>query len=289
MIRESQKHARPTPSPSNTGRAACEAALRDIAQNCEAALKRHIRPAARGDATSLHRVRIALTRLRTAIRFFRPVIDHRDWKKVQDDARWLSRRAGKARDLDVALARRKGATHRSIKRWRRQRERRYEGLRAALHLVRYRNIVQELARQSRPARSAPRGRDEARLLQNFSTSRLERWRRKLVRHIARLKQTGTRRRHRLRMRAKRFKYALEWSQAVLRTDRPALRKQIEQARIVQNALGKLNDGATHRAQAKNLRLTPLPRMTKLDRRKSRRKLLRDAEGALEKLGKGETG
>jgi CHAD domain-containing protein len=122
-------------------------------------------------------------------------------------------------------------------------------------------------------------------LEGFSITRLERWRQKLVRDTARLKQMGTHRRHRLRMRAKRFKYALEWSQALLEAEYPVLRKQIEQAKIVQNALGKLNDGATHRVQARKLKLAQLPRMARLDRPNSRRKLLRDAQGALERLAR----
>lgn len=256
-----------------------------IAQGCEAELKRHIPSAARADANSLHKVRTALTRLRTAIRFFRPAIDHCAWKKLQHEARWLSRHAGKARDLDAALAHHKGATHRSVKDWRRQRERRYKGLRAALHLPRYRKFVEDLTRRGGRHPSAPRSRDATRQLEDFSISRLERWRQKLVSDTARLKEMGTHRRHRLRMRAKRLKYALEWSEALLEAERPMLRKQIEQAKIIQNALGKLNDGAIHRIQARKLKLAQLPRMAQLDRPKSRRKLLKDAEGALEKLAR----
>jgi CHAD domain-containing protein len=257
--------------------------MRTIAQRCKADLNCHIRSAARGDADSLHSIRIALTRLRTAIRFFAPVVDKRDWEDLQEEARWLSRRAGKARDLDVALARHKGATHRTLKRWRAQRERRYDGLRAALRSARYRHLSQELARKCSSARRGRQSSSATRRLEAFSVSRLERWRRKLARDCDKLRRMSEHRRHRLRMRAKRYKYALDWSQAVLKGGRTALRKQIEQAQIIQNTLGKLNDGATHRAQARSLRLTPLPRMARLDRSSSRRKLLQATRDALRKL------
>jgi CHAD domain-containing protein len=85
------------------------------------------------------------------------------------------------------------------------------------------------------------------------------------------------------MRAKRYRYALDWAQAVAKGKRAGLRKQLEQAQIIQNALGKLNDGATHRAQAKKLRLTPLPGMARLDRSTSRCKLLKKTRDALKQL------
>jgi CHAD domain-containing protein len=148
--------------------------MRTIAQGCRADLDRHIRSAAGGNADSVHSARIALTRLRTAIRFFGPVIDKRDWEELQEEAQWLSRRAGKARDLDVALAHDKGATHRSVERWLAQRERRYESLRAALRSARYRHFAQELARKCTPARRGKQSSGETRRLEAFLASRLER-------------------------------------------------------------------------------------------------------------------
>lgn len=285
MSRSASGQDRSVSSPSPSDRKACEAAIRTIAQDCQADLDHHVRSAARGDADSLHSIRIALTRLRTAIRFFGPVIDKRDWEELQNGARWLSRRSGKARDLDVALAHDKGAAHRSAKRWRTEREHRYEGLRAALRSARYRHFARELARKCAPARRRRPSSGETRRLEAFSIPRLERWRRKLARDCHKLRRMSTHRRHRLRMRAKRYKYAVDWAQAVAKGKRTGLRKQLEQAQIIQNALGKLNDGATHRAQARSLRLTPLPRMARLDRSTSTRKLLKTTRDALEQLGR----
>ena len=89
----------------------CEAALCAIARSCAADLRQHGSAAARGDADAVHHLRIALTRLRTAIRFFAPAVDDASWQMLSQQASWLSSRSGPARDIDVALERqrRKGA------------------------------------------------------------------------------------------------------------------------------------------------------------------------------------
>lgn len=62
-----------------------------------------------------------------------------------------------------------------------------------------------------------------------------------------------------------------------------MRKQIAQAKIIQNTLGKLNDASTHIAQARSLRLEPLPAMVRLGRNKPQRRLLKVARDSFETL------
>ena len=266
--------------------AICEAALQAIARSCLEDMKHHDRAAAGGDADALHRVRIALTRLRTAIRFFTPAVDRAGWKTLQQRASWLGRQSGAARDIDVALQRRhrKDATDRTAKRWRKQRQKRYERLRRALHSAKYRQFIDGLMRKTRVAGNGAHAVDQDQsTLKSFSVPRLDRWRRKLLTKGRKLEELGSRKLHRLRMRAKRFKYALEWSLPVLGEKRAALRKQIKQAGLLQNVLGRLNDASTHEAQARALGIDPVPSMVRLGRKKSRHRLLKAASGALEEL------
>lgn len=57
------------------------------------------------DVEAVHQARVALRRLRTALRVFRPLADGRRLRRFNDEARWLGAQLGAARDLDVLLDR----------------------------------------------------------------------------------------------------------------------------------------------------------------------------------------
>ncbi|MDQ2106300.1 CYTH and CHAD domain-containing protein [Azospirillum isscasi] len=57
-----------------------------------------------GDVEGLHQMRVALRRLRTAIRLFRPLTGEPDACRAGDGIRWFSRQLGPARDWDVLLS-----------------------------------------------------------------------------------------------------------------------------------------------------------------------------------------
>jgi CHAD domain-containing protein len=265
-------------------------ALRAISRACLADLKQHGRAASGGDAEALHHVRIALTRLRTAIRFFAPGIDNAAaWEAVQRQASWLGWQSGAVRDIDVALARqhrKNAAANGVIQRWRQHRDRLDKRLRRALHSARFHRFIDTLSRRSGPAIDGGRlGGPVERTAAGFSIERLRRWRSKLLANGRKLDRMGWRKRHRLRIRAKRYRYALEWSSPLLPKARPLLRRQLAQARIIQNALGRLNDAHTHQAQAKALKIDPLPSMIRLGRKKSEQRVLEDVRGAFAELGR----
>ena len=83
---------------------ACDTAFRIIARHCLADLAANQPATSEGDPAALHRMRIALTRLRTAIVFFSPVVaDANAANKARAEmAEYTSRRV---RDLDVAVER----------------------------------------------------------------------------------------------------------------------------------------------------------------------------------------
>jgi CHAD domain-containing protein len=156
----------------------CEAALCAIARNCAADLRHHGAAAAKGDGDAVHHIRIALTRLRTAIRFFQPAFDSQAWQSLSADASWLSRQSGPARDIDIALdrQRRKGAADGTMQPWRKERDRLYRQLQRALRSARYRQFIDTLTKRfSRPEHDPNAPASAA----AFAARRLERWRRKL--------------------------------------------------------------------------------------------------------------
>jgi CHAD domain-containing protein len=267
-------------------RTACTMALQAIARGCLDDFKLHGRAAARGDVEALHAMRIALTRLRTAIRFFAPAVRDPVWTTLRRQATWLGRRSGELRDIDVALKRQQGKVAISAQErpWHNRRELIRRRLGQTLRSERYRRFIERLARQCQLAKnnSSWSGADP-KALRAFSTRRLRQWHTKLVTKGRKLEQLGEHKRHRLRIRAKRYRYALEWSLSTLPAQRPVMRRQIAQAKRIQNALGKLNDTSTHIAQARSLRLEPLPAMVRLGRDKSQRRLLKAACDSFEKL------
>jgi CHAD domain-containing protein len=267
--------------------AECESALQVIADSCLQDFRRYGRAAADGDADALHRLRIALTRLRTAIRFFAPAVDDPAWTGLRRQASWLGRQSGDARDIDVALQRQraKGATGPPTGPWRERRRTLSTRLRRTLASARYQRFIDALTRQSHLAgdTSLPAGGKKS-ALSRFSMRRLAHWQSKLLAKGRKLDRLGRRKRHRLRIRAKHLRYALEWS-LPLQNERTVAHKQIAQAKLIQDALGKLNDACTHKAQAKTLRLEPLPSMLRLGRKKSRRRLLKRAHAGLQALHK----
>ncbi|CCG41291.1 CYTH and CHAD domain-containing protein [Magnetospirillum molischianum] len=59
---------------------------------------------ATGDAEAIHQMRVALRRLRSAIKVFRPLVVSPRLAEVKGDLRWLLERLGPARDADVFLS-----------------------------------------------------------------------------------------------------------------------------------------------------------------------------------------
>lgn len=104
------KHAKPAtrrnalPARLSPGMA-CDTAFRIIARrHLDAVLAQHD-GTCRGDPDALHQIRIALTHLRTAIRFFSPMVDDTLRPNVWAELKWLNSQLGMVRDLDVAIER----------------------------------------------------------------------------------------------------------------------------------------------------------------------------------------
>jgi CHAD domain-containing protein len=295
-VRRTQKRtaAGRAPRASRTDRAeqaparlSCADALHAMARQCLTAIKRQQAAASRGDADALHEMRVALTRLRTAIRFVAPVIETPAIRQLKREASWLNGKLGAARDLDVALRREqqpKQAGSERVRRWVAERQRRYLQVQRTLRGKRYRRFLDTLAASMDTAKST----NTADTVSGFSTDRLRQWQTTLRRKGRKLNRLGPKQRHKLRIRGKRFRYALEWSLTWATPAQARARKALlADAKTVQETLGKLNDACEHRVVAKLRGLKPLRGMDKLERPKIRKRLLASAAQALKELGRGE--
>lgn len=263
----------------------CGKALHAIASDCLAAIKRHNAATCRGDADALHHLRIALTRLRTALLFFAPTIDAPNADRLKREAAWLNGKLGAARDLDVSLQheRPQHGSGARVRRWKAERERRYLQLQRTLRSKRYRQFIDALGAW---IDAAPASTGSAQAADSFSTQRLGQWQGKLLHKGRSLDRLGPSKRHKLRIRTKRFRYALEWSLTLSAPKQARARKDmLAHAKTIQESLGKLNDASEHRALAKARRLKPLPAMDRLETSRARRRLLKSAAQALKELGR----
>src|SRR5260370_13209444 len=80
---------RPSPTLRLNPTMACDTAFRVVARRCLENLTANHEATYKGDPGALHKMRIALTRLRTAILFFWPMVDDLEWTRVNHELKWL--------------------------------------------------------------------------------------------------------------------------------------------------------------------------------------------------------
>jgi len=214
----------------------------------------------RGDPAALHRMRIALTRLRTAISFFSPIVADAQRAQIRRELKWLNACLGAVRDLDVAIERlgnRRNAVGGNTRLSALDREVRdgHTKLARALRSTRYRRLVNgtsawvesgswstEQGKQVARARACP--------IATFITYKLARWQRKLLKKSRKLEEMGIRRRHQLRLRNKKLSYSLEFFKDLFPDKRYSRQRlALKYLRRAQKSLGQLNDDARARSLA----------------------------------------
>ncbi|MES2045270.1 MAG: CHAD domain-containing protein [Pseudomonadota bacterium] len=230
-----------------------------------------------GDAEALHQARVALRRLRSAFAIFKPVLGG-DAKMLLLDAelRWLAGILGEVRNIDVLIEHLGGARARL----RDARAQAFARARAELASSRTRLLMIDLAEwlsgdasgaTARPARAH----DDMR---HFARARLEKLRHRLDHDGAGLGTLDDRRRHRVRIEAKKLRYAAEFFSSLFTSDRARRRYRqfIGELEQLQEALGALNDLVIGRGLAARHAVDPLPK-------KSGRRLRDRAEAAFDRL------
>lgn len=202
-----------------------------------------------GDPEYLHQYRVALRRLRSALRVFRKVIEPEFESHARTELRWIAQATGPSRDWDVLatqtlppILRACGDVHaarslRSRVGFRRKAAR--AGLREAIGSPRYARLVLWLARwlATPPAQSL----GAAELLPEFAARVVGKGHKRLVTGARQLSALAPAERHRLRLEAKRLRYALEGFQSLLRRKRFAAYREVLSE--IQDDLGRANDAA----------------------------------------------
>lgn len=229
----------------------CASAFQLLAQDCLADLDTQRDKSRAGDAEAIHRMRVSITRLRAAVAFFAPMTSDRSWSGLKKDLVWLHAALGAVRDRDVIES---YLRHKKYHGWAKcaglaasQRSSRdHRSLARCLRSARFDRLIDGLTSWvgSGPwlsSRLVPEVRLRAQSLRTYSRAKLGRWRDRLVhkgRHFAKM---GNSRRHRLRIRAKRYRYVLEALMELDPGHRNQWRGQHESAKRLQRTLGDLRD------------------------------------------------
>jgi CHAD domain-containing protein len=273
---------------------ACDTAFRIVARRCLKDLTAHHAATREGDADALHDMRVAVTRLRTAISFFSPMVAGPQRTRIRDELKWLNAHLGVVRDLDVAIERLKkigkqqhpAADYRS---WESERAASQRHLARVLSSVRYRRLIKSVSdwvergswstkagKQAATQRACP--------IAEYSARKLTRWRKKLIKKSRRLRDFDIRKLHRLRLMNKKLHYAIE-SVADL-VSNPEISKQqttVKYLRKAQKSLGQLNDDARGRSLAATVGRGGAQAAQPFLSPKREKRLIQDAVTAYKKL------
>lgn len=250
--------------------ATLEAVLAAVLAECLRQVSANQPVAERGrDPEGVHQMRVGLRRLRSALRLFRGQLPVRETQALVEELRWLAGLLGAARDLDVfqgellgPLAKNRpgdrglAALHEAAEGARREA---YTALRRELASPRYAALVLRLGRFVDGGSFRRRGASELARPARPLVRRLLRHRAARLRQLgARLGELSPQELHRLRIRSKRLRYAIELLAPLFGGAAPdrAARRLAE----LQDVLGHLNDQATAEQLVARLR-ERLPEVT----------------------------
>jgi CHAD domain-containing protein len=295
--RPARLQQRPAPKPRLNAAMACDTAFRIIARRYVDALSANRQATCNGDPLALHRMRVALTHLRTAIVFFSPMVDDAVRNEIRDELRWLNGELGAVRDLDVACERleqfdkKQPGAFPAIGAWNEKRAEGHRNLARTLRSVRYQWLIQQVSdwiengpwstrkgKQAAARRATPIG--------LFTADKLAAWEQKLLKRSRGLGTMGTKKRHRLRLLNKKLTYSIDSFEDLFSDKNFSKHKAaLKPLRKAQRSLGQLNDGATGAALATELRQGGVQTPLRFLGPRRKRRLLKKASNAYRELNK----
>ncbi|WGD54924.1 CHAD domain-containing protein [Bradyrhizobium sp. CB1650] len=251
----------------------------------------------RGDPDALHQIRIALTHLRTAIRFFSPMVGDAVRPEVLAELKWLNSQLGLVRDLDVAIERVVAASGdelaviAELQSWDEKRAESHRLLARALQSARYRRLIEQTSGwiesgpwSTRRSKEAFRRRRCA--LADHAAVQLAQWHKTLLKKARRLGKLSAEKRHKLRILNKRLTYSIESLEDLFCDSSLTKQKSIlKQLRKAQRSLGQLNDDARDQTLAESLNGARSNAHVRFLDRKREKRLLRTAKAAYQNLDK----
>ena len=215
-----------------------------------------------GDPEGVHQMRVGLRRLRAAMSLFSGILQDAETAALKDELKWLAGELAPARELEVLVTRVVAPV--------RRRHARLEGLSSLSHdlaqqraaalaraqdaarSARFRTLTLEVAawleagQWTKPKDELVRDRGEL-PIEASAAAQLRRRFRKIRKGGKRLMELDTRRRHKLRIQAKKVRYASEFFANVFPGKKASRRRRkfLTALERMQDYLGDLNDIAVH--------------------------------------------
>jgi triphosphatase len=202
----------------------------------------------------VHQCRIALRRLRSAFKIYRPLLRRKRIEPIEDAVRWLGKVLGTARDLDVLRAdllepaiRALGDAEQLaplIDNLETRKANAYQAVGEALSSERYRHLLIDLCALAHADDLGKSGEDRPSLdqpLLNLASDALSRAHHKLLKRGDGFETLSKTERHDVRIALKRLRYALDFFGAVF--DGAPKKKFVKKLACLQDDLGRMNDVA----------------------------------------------
>ncbi len=245
-------------------------AFRAIAMECLRHLSSNEVPVLAGDAEAVHQMRVGLRRLRAAMSLMREMLSDGQSQAVKTELKWLTEQLGPARDFDVfvrdsvaPLAKEASGMKVLKKEMEQQRDEAFARARLAVADERYRRLILAVALWLANGGWASdedlmqRARRERPIL-SFARETLATRTRKVVKKARKVETLEPRARHKLRIAAKKLRYAGEFFAALYIGKKAKARQQKVSASLeaLQNALGRLNDFSIHQKMAGKIIAAP---------------------------------
>jgi inorganic triphosphatase YgiF len=243
----------------------CEAAFRATATHYLRQLTAQHEGTAAGDAAALHAMRVAMTRLRTTIALFSPMVEGDEQMRLAAELKWLRAHLGIVR----------AACQRHLTR--------------ALQSPRYRRLIKDITAWIEGGdwsrkRTGKAAEQRAQPAGKYCADKLQGWQKKLLKKGRNLKELGTRKRHRVRLANKRLSYAIETTEKLAPpSEAPAREVILKVLRKAQRSLGQLNDDARRQALAAAFGADKTDGSDLLLDAKQKKHLLRRAANAYDEL------
>jgi inorganic triphosphatase YgiF len=236
-------------------------AFRIVAITCLKQIVANKSPILASDAEGIHQMRIGLRRLRTAMAFFSDIIPGKKTDDIKTELRWLTAELSPSRELDVFLTEvvhpledsphsveMRPLTDELTKR----REVALDRAKVAVRSQRFRNLTLnvaewlEIGRWRTPRDMLLRERGEEPVEALIVAQLNQRWR-KIRKRGRDLSELDTRKRHKLRIQAKKLRYASEFFEMLFaeKKTRKRQRKFVAALKDMQDCLGELNDISGH--------------------------------------------
>jgi CHAD domain-containing protein len=272
---------------------ACDTAFRIVARRSLEDLTANHAATCRADPAALHQMRIALTRLRTAILFFSPMVADSQSRQIRDELKWLNSHLGTVRDIDVAIERLKAIDQEQpqavphYRSWDRKHAASHRRLAQVLRSARYKRLIKSTSDwiENGPWSVAEeKQKDRACSIVEYGAGKLARWQQKLLKKCHKLPKMDARKRHRLRLLNKKLTYSTEFFQDLSADETfSAHLAGLKYLRQAQRSLGRLNDDAQGHALAAALQREGVRAPIQFLSPKREKRLLQIAATAYRKL------